>query len=143
MSKKPPNPCLAKIHRNYTVEDIANLLGKHKNTVRNWVKEGLPTIDDKQRPMLILGHVLRAFLKARQEKNKRPCKPGQLYCVRCRVPKFPAGGMADCKPITATIGNLEAICPDCDSIMNQRVSLARIEEFEKIWTSHFRKHCDI
>ena len=128
MRKKHPNPCLAKKHRNYTVEEVAILYGKHKNTVRNWVKDGLPTIDDKQRPMLILGHDLRTFLKARREKNKRPCKPGELYCVRCRLPKFPAGGMVDCTPVTENIGNLTAICPDCDSIMNQRVSLARIEE---------------
>ncbi|MEN8134343.1 MAG: helix-turn-helix domain-containing protein [Thermodesulfobacteriota bacterium] len=141
MSKKHPNPCLAKIHRNYTVEEIAILYGKHKHTVRSWVKDGLPIID-KQRPMLILGYDLRAFLKARREKNKRPCKPGQFYCVKCRVPKFPMDGVFDCKPVNETIGNLEAICPDCDSIMNQLVSLARIEEFEKIWASHYRKHCD-
>ena len=127
MRKRHPNHRLVKIHRNYTVEDIANLFGIHKNTVRNWVKTGLATSDDK-RPMLILGHDLTAFLQARRVKNKQTCKPGELYCVRCRIPKFPAGGMVDCTPVTEKIGHLKAICPDCDSIMNQRVSLARIEE---------------
>ena len=94
MKKRHPNHRLVKIHRSYTVEEIARLFGIHKNTVRHWVKEGLATIDDK-RPMLILGHVLAAFLQARRVKNKQTCKPGELYCVRCRAPRSPAGNMAD------------------------------------------------
>jgi Zn-finger protein len=95
--------------------------------VRRWVKEGLAAIDDK-RPMLILGHVLVEFLQARRAKNKQPCKPGELYCVRCRCPKSPAGNMAEYSPITEKFGNLIAICPDCDALMNRRVSLAKIRQ---------------
>ena len=127
MGKRYPNHRLVKIHRSYTVEEIANLLKKHKNTVRIWIKDGLTPIDNK-RPMLILGSDLIEFLKVHREKNKQRCKPGQLYCVRCRVPRFPAGDMADYVPVTEKFGNLIAICPDCDSIMNRRVSLARIWE---------------
>lgn len=127
MGKRYPNHRLVKIHRSYTVEEAARLLDKHKNTVRKWVKEGLATIDDK-RPMLILGHDLVEFIKKLRTKNKQTCKPGELYCVRCRIPKFPAGDMADYVPVSEKIGNLIAICPDCDSIMNRRVSLARIWE---------------
>ena len=128
MGKRHPNHRLAKIHRSYTVEEIAKLFGIHKNTVRHWVKEGLATTDDK-RPMLILGHVLVEFLQARRAKNKRPCRPGELYCVRCRAPKPPAGDMAEYSTITEKIGNLIAICPDCNSIMNRHISLSRIGEF--------------
>ncbi len=103
------------------------LLGKHKNTVRRWVKDGLATIDDK-RPMLVLGCDLVEFIKKRRAKNKQSCKPGELYCVRCRLPRFPAGDMAEYSPVTDKFGNLIAICPYCDSIMNRRVSLARIGE---------------
>ncbi|MDB4441931.1 helix-turn-helix domain-containing protein [bacterium] len=127
MRKRHPNYRLVKIHRNYTVEDIANLFGIHKNTVRRWVKAGLATSDNK-RPMLILGHDLRAFLQARRVKNKQTCKPGEIYCVGCRAPKFPAADMAEYSPVTEKFGNLTAICPDCNSIMNRRVSLARIGE---------------
>jgi len=127
MKRRHPNHRLVKIHRSYTVEEVAKLFEIHKNTVRRWVKDGLATIDDK-RPMLILGHVLVAFIQARRAKNKQPCKPGELYCVRCRTPKRPAGDMADYDPITNKIGNLVGICPDCDSIMNRHVSLAKIEQ---------------
>jgi Helix-turn-helix domain len=130
MGKRYPNPRLVKIHRSYTVEEVTRLLGKNKNTVLNWIKNGLATIDDK-RPMLILGTDLVAFLQERRVKNKQHCKPGELYCVRCRVPKYPAGDIAEYSPVTEKFGNLIAICPDCDSIMNQLVSLAKIEEFCK------------
>lgn len=127
MKKRHPNHRLVKIHRNYTVEEIANLFGVHKNTVREWVKAGLATSDEK-RPLLILGHELATFLQARRVKNKRTCKPEELYCVRCRMPRTPAGNMAEYSPATEKIGNLIAICPVCEAMMNRRVSLARIGE---------------
>jgi hypothetical protein len=127
MSKRHPNPRLAKIHRNYTVEETAALFGVHRNTVREWVKRGLPTNDDR-RPMLILGRDLFAFLRARRAKNKRACPPGELYCFRCRAPKAAAGDMADYQPLTESQGNLIAICADCETIMYRRVSLAKLEQ---------------
>ena len=125
MRKRHQNHRLVKIHRSYTVEESANLFGIHKNTVRGWVKDGLATSDDK-RPLLILGHDLVAFLQARRVKNKQTCKPGELYCVRCRAPKLPAADMAEYSPVTEKFGNLMAICPDCNSIMNRRVSIAKL-----------------
>ena len=80
MRKRHPNPRLAKIHRNYTVDEIASLFGVHKNSVRNWVNGGLPISDDR-RPMLILGRDLVAFLHARRVKNKRPCQPGEILSL--------------------------------------------------------------
>ena len=125
MRKRHPNHRLVKIHRSYTVEEIAELFALHKNTVRRWVKSGLATSDNR-RPMLILGSDLAAFLKARRTKNKRPCKPGEIYCVRCRAPKYPAASMVEYTPVTEKLGNLIAICPDCGAIMNRHVSLAKI-----------------
>src|SRR5258707_10846401 len=95
--KRHPNHRLVKSHRNYTVEEIARLFAIHKNTVRLWIKTGLETIDDR-RPMLILGHGLISFLRLRRAKNKRPCASGQMYCIRCRIPRFPAGGMTEYQP---------------------------------------------
>ena len=126
MSKRHPNPRLAKIHRNYTVEEVAVVFGVHRNTVREWVKRGLPT-NDRRRPMLILGSDLRAFLHARRMKNKQPCQPGEMYCIRCRSPRAPTGNMADYEAGTATLGNSIAICSTCEAMMNRRVSLAKLE----------------
>jgi hypothetical protein len=120
MRKRRPNYRLVKIHRNYTVEEAAELLGTHKNTVRAWVKAGLPTTDDK-RPALILRRELALYLQARRTKNKRPCSPGEIYCVRCRAPRRPAGDMAEYQPITASLGNLisESSLPSVNSDFNR------------------------
>lgn len=123
-----PNHRLAKIHRSYTVEEVARLFGIHRNTVRQWIiKRGLPTIDHK-RPMLILGRDLAAFLQARRLRNKRPCRPGEIYCVRCRVPRMPDGDVAEFQPVTATSGTLLGICPTCESMMYQQTNLAKLAQ---------------
>jgi hypothetical protein len=127
MRKRRPNYRLVKIHLSYTVEEVARLFGTHKNTVRAWVKAGLPTCDTK-RPTLILGRELAAFLKARRTKNKRPCQPGEIYCVRCRAPKLPAGGMAEYEPVTEKFGSLMGICPDCEEMIFRRASLAKLAQ---------------
>jgi hypothetical protein len=127
MRKRRPNYRLVKIHRCYTVEEAARLLGTHKNTVRAWVRAGLPICDSK-RPTLILGRDLAAYLQARRTKNKRPCQLGEIYCVRCRAPKQPAGDMAEYQPITEQLGNLEGICPDCDLMIYRRASMAKLAE---------------
>ena len=69
MRKRRPNYRLVKIHRSYTVEEVARLFGTHKNTVRAWVKAGLPTCDSK-RPTLVLGRDLAAYLQARRTKEQ-------------------------------------------------------------------------
>jgi hypothetical protein len=127
MATRHPNHRRVKIHRNYTVEEVAKLYGRYRNTVREWIRRGLPTIDRK-RPMLILGRDLAEFIQARRLKNKQKCQPGEIYCVRCRTPRKPAEEMADCQPITTTLGNLIGICPNCESIMYRRVNLAKLEQ---------------
>ncbi len=127
LSTRHPNHRLVKIHRNYTVEEMVQLLGKHKNTVRNWLRDGLEVIDDR-RPALVLGSILVDFLKKRRGRNKLTLKPGEIYCVRCRGAVNPAGGMADCVEVTDAIGNLRGICPRCDLLIHRRVSLAKIDQ---------------
>ncbi len=131
MAKRNQNPRLAKIHRSYKVDEIADLYGTHKNTVLNWIKQGLPTFDNK-RPLMILGSDLNAFHAKRRVKNKHPCKPNEIYCIRCRTPKEPAGNMAEYQRINETLGNLVAICPDCELIINRRVNLAKLEQIKGI-----------
>ena len=125
MGKRLPNPRLAKLHRSYTVDEIARLYAVHRNTVRAWIKAGLLIVDDR-RPMLVLGRDLHAFLKAKRERNKRACGAGEIYCVRCRVPRQPALGMADYIAVTATQGNLVGLCPVCEALMYRRVNLAKV-----------------
>ena len=102
------------------------MFGIHKNTVRAWIKQGLPTTDDKRKPILILGIELSKYLQAKRLKNKRTCKPGEIYCVKCHEPRMPAGSMADYEIVTDTLGNLIGICPNCNIIIYRRVNLGKL-----------------
>lgn len=125
VKRQRPNPRLVKIHRSYEVTEIAKLFDIHKNTVRTWIKQGLP-VAEKRRPQLILGSAIRAFLQAKRNKNKQKCALGELYCFRCRKPQKPAGDMADFHPITDKLGRLDAICPDCETMMHQSIGTAKL-----------------
>jgi hypothetical protein len=131
---KQLNPNLVKIHRNYTVEDVAALFGIHKNTVRGWMKAGLP-ICDERRPTLILGSELRVYLQGKRIARKRRCKPFELYCMRCRAPQRPAGNMVDYCPSNDRIGRLVGICPQCETLMNRYASMEKL--------ASIRQHLDV
>lgn len=115
-----------KIHRNYTIDEIARITGVHKNTVRHWIKKGLPTVDDG-RPALVLGSEVKRFHEAQRTARKRPCAPGQMYCFKCRAPRSPAFDAVDYIPTDGAAGNLRGLCPVCGTLMHKRVSLARLD----------------
>src|SRR5262245_42028754 len=119
------NPRRIKIHRSYTVGETAALFGSHKNTVRTWLKTGLQPID-QHRPVLIQGRQLASYIDARRKRRRQPCRPGELFCFRCRMPKAPAAGLADYLPVTPSSGNLMARCSDCGTRMFRRVSLSKL-----------------
>ena len=126
MGFRHPNPRLAKIHLSYSVEDASRLFKIHKNTVRQWLKQGLMSIDD-QRPTLLRGEELRRFLTERRAKTKQACGPGRIYCLPCRTPKVPALGMAECVQTGDTSGSLLGICPDCSRMMYRRVNPQKLD----------------
>ncbi|MDP1602874.1 MAG: helix-turn-helix domain-containing protein [Legionella sp.] len=115
-----------KIHRSYTVDEAAQTLGTAKGTIRRWLKKGLALVDARK-PALIRGLDLAAYLSARI-KPKQPCPPGHCYCVKCKAPKEPAGAFAEYIMISATSGNLRAVCPSCESLMHRRTSRAHLEQ---------------
>ena len=120
MSVRRINPKLIKLHRTYSVVELARRLGVHKNSVRNWQTAGLQSIDTAK-PFLFAGATVRAFHQKRNEDRKRPCPPGTLYCLCCGVPRAPALAMVEYVPLTPTAGNARAICEVCERVMCRRV----------------------
>lgn len=137
-----PNWRRIKTLRSYTIEEAASRLGVHRNSVRHWIKKGgLPVFKD-QRPHLIQGGDLAAFLQNRRAASRRKCGPGQFYCVKCRQPQRSAEGMVDYESLTASRGALVGICPSCGTLMRRFITPARLaavgDDFN-IQVTHHRK----
>lgn len=124
-----PMPSRFKLNRSYTVQDVAAAAGVHEQTVRNWIKAGLRPID-AQRPLLVTGHELRRFMTEMRQRAKSPCLLDELFCLSCRKPQRPLGGLADFRT-DGRRARLTGICPDCERIMHKRVALTALPALER------------
>lgn len=129
MAGRRPNPRLAKSLRSFTIAETATLYGVHRNTVRNWLANGLEP-NEAKRPILIHGAALNQFHRARRQASRQTCGPGELFCLVCRRPRRPAGDLAEFSPVTPLVGTITGICPVCDRMMSQRVNASRLTRFE-------------
>lgn len=125
MSGQRFNPYRVKLHRSYSISQLAGLFGIHKNTIANWRRKGLRPIDCGK-PVLFRGAEIREFLIKRNACRKRPCPPGTLFCLRCRMPQPPALGLIEYVPMTANSGNLRALCINCETLMYRRIARSEL-----------------
>ncbi len=112
----------------YTVQEIAELLGVHKNAVLRWLKDGLG-VDRSQRPFLIRGDEVIRFLKRRQDGRRCKCRPEEFFCFRCRVPREACLGIADIVIESPTRLRLQALCAVCETPVNK---VQNVGELSKI-----------
>ena len=125
---KHPSPQRVKRHQIYTVWEAADAVGIHRQTVIRWIKDkGLPA-HTSQRPWLIEGRELKAFLEERRARGKCRLRPGQVFCLPCRGPKNPDGRMADFHLKTPTTGTLIGICPDCGRLMYRIIRRSDLDQ---------------
>lgn len=96
----------------YSIVEVADLLGVHKNTVRQWLRDGLCPMDNI-RPILIHGAVLKQFLLDKRSSKKSSCLPHEFYCLKCRVPRAPWEGVIDVTIRTLRLFRTHAICEVC------------------------------
>jgi hypothetical protein len=125
MAARRVNPRTVKLHRSYSVAELAACFGVHKNTVRHWQRDGLTPLD-AGRPVLFQGATIRAFLTKRNASRKCPCPPGTLYCFKCRAARPAALGMVDYVSINAVSGNIRGICATCETVMHRRARMAAL-----------------
>jgi hypothetical protein len=122
-----PNWRLVKKDWLYTIEEIATCLGVYWRTVSAWIRAGLPTVDARK-PALILGRELIDFLKARKAKTQRHCEAGEMFCLRCREPRRPAGDIVRYEAYTEMLGQLAGVCPSCGRRIYRRVSRLKLDQ---------------
>ena len=111
MAKKFPVHRI-KTHWLYTIWEATEALGCHKRSVERWIKQDGLAADTSQRPFLIAGRDLRAFLGARQSKTRCQLAPHHCYCLGCKGPREPDGRIADYTHQTTESGRLTGLCSD-------------------------------
>ena len=116
-----------RIHRSYTVAEAARTCGVARQTVRQWIRNGLPKIKNG-RGFLIRGHDLKAFHEDRRRARKRPLKPGELYCLPCRAPRRPKGERVTYRASARGAGTLSGACPDCGRAIHRKVSRSKVAQ---------------
>lgn len=115
-----------KSHQTLTPQEWADRLGVTKNTILRWIKaDGLEAIID-QKPYLIRGVDLKAFLKVRKKSKRFDCKTGEMACFACNKPRRPVGGMLDYTPLSGVSGRLTGLCEVCLTAMNRMIRQADI-----------------
>lgn len=112
----------------YTVPDISVALGVAEGTVRRWVAQGLPTIDD-QRPKLVHGSVLREWLVEKRVNRRTKCGPRQMYCFKCRDARDLLPGSVITTNRNAKSAMIEALCTSCGSKMFRQCGKANAVEW--------------
>lgn len=114
----------------YSIVEVTELLGVHKNTVRQWLRGGLATMDET-RPILIHGAELKRFLLNRRSLTKSPCLPHEFYCLKCRGPRAPWAGVVDVTIRSPCLFNLHAICEVCETAIHKAAGQAKLLEMLK------------
>jgi hypothetical protein len=119
----------------YELTEICTLfsdLGLHPQTVRKWIKSGLPTID-KGKPALIYGHDLILFLKMRNDASKCPTEFGQIYCFKCKDARHIFRNLISVKPKPNFL-EVQAVCRECKARMLQSYKLCSFPRLRNKFT---------
>ncbi len=71
-------------HRSYTIEELSGLISKNQKTLLRWIENGLKTVPESKKPILIMGFDLKEFLKKKSTKKKIKLNRNQFYCLSCK-----------------------------------------------------------
>lgn len=132
-TRKHGKVALHKIRKTYSydVSEIAKLFGVSKQTVHNWIKAGLPTIDGSY-PCLVQGEGLYAWHATRKQKNKSPTPLGKFYCFHCRTAQFPADGTLKVTNRNRKFATAKAVCVACGTKVNRNLALSDCDTFATV-----------
>lgn len=130
--KRTHNLRRIKASHSYSIREICNLLGVHKNTVREWTRRGLSRID-AHRPYMFHGTTLKEYLHGTQSARKQKCGPEQFYCFRCRQPRRAWQGVIDITIRTAKIITLSGLCEQCNCPVNRNASAKDLPDIARIF----------
>lgn len=106
----------------YTYDEAGQTVQAHPGTIRQWVKkEGLRLLSS-EKPNLILGSDLKAFLINKKAKRCVIVPPGQVYCMKCKTPQEPKPTSVEFVVTESGAMRLKASCTSCGRKLSKTLS---------------------
>ncbi|MBL3677531.1 MAG: helix-turn-helix domain-containing protein [Alphaproteobacteria bacterium] len=120
----------------YTAYEVADLFGVSSETVFRWIRdEGLVRLPGS-RKYFVHGSDLAAFLERRNRKNKSPCAPGQIYCLKCRAPRTPESGLLERQDLPNGATRVCGLCTTCGTLMSKTIGRAHWHAVHPLHPDH-------
>lgn len=117
----------ARLHQLYSSDDVIKLYEISRNTLTNWVAEGLPFVNAN--PRLFRGSDLNAFHAARKKKNSDQLR-GKFWvnCFGCKGSHSLLGGeISIVSGRTDGVFRVYKICPDTGVRANKYVCSGELQ----------------
>lgn len=114
----------------YDFNTAAKLIGVHKNAIRRWAKAGL-LVDRTARQHTVRGDVLRAYLDARGQSRRQPCKPHEFHCFKCREPRAAYGRLVDAFLMGPKRLRLTGQCEQCGTTVNKVQAASKLPKLRE------------
>ena len=115
----------------YDIDDICHLYGIHHQTVREWIRRGLKTIN-KKKPILIYGNDLKTFLGKQNQSNKHHIEYNQMFCMKCKDGKKVHKNQIHLESNNQFL-KAKGLCITCKNIMNKSYKLMDLPNLKKIF----------
>ncbi|MEY8119970.1 tyrosine-type recombinase/integrase [Falsihalocynthiibacter sp. BN13B15] len=110
-----------KKHHVYTVIELMELFGICRNTVSNFVKEGLKP-SDSETPQVFNGKEVGRFISSRLLTTSSKLRVGQFKCFSCKGRVFPVPSSVCKQDETQSGVALSGTCPDCERKVYKRLN---------------------
>ena len=120
-----------KKHRVYSVSQVMALYGVCRNTVSNWVRDGLCS-SPCPGPQLFRGQELSRFHDERRARSKRSLRHGEFKCTACKAVVVPKTEALEFLAQGAHNSMVFAICPDCGSRTSKILSATECDKLKKV-----------
>lgn len=121
----------ARIHQLYSSDDVIKLYQISRNTLTNWIADGLALIDAE--PRLFRGSDLNAFHSRRREKAAgQPLGQFRANCFACKRSHSLLEGEISISPgRTGEIFRVSRTCPDTGARANRFVCRKELETLQR------------
>jgi integrase len=121
IKKRRPDYRKIRATKSYTISELAKATDREEATIREWIKDGLQTMDEL-RPTMLFGSVVRSWLREKWEKRRNPSPSDMMHCLHCKGSRQPLVGSVVIVPTGAGASRVSAVCLDCGSKMNRAMT---------------------